>query len=192
MMQKKYLKLFLILMIFVMPSIIGHYLYQHHAQFSLKTTNYGILLSQPIQIEKLSSSKNSKPQWQIVYIPQTCADNQTDKIMFSIHQLRKALGNNRDRVALTLVVDNKCQIKDTHDFAKIVFDDQQYKNLENHLSSINPMHQEVTNSAGLGLSKNKIYLIDPLGNLFMYYPSDTDKMHILKDLKHLLEVSQIG
>jgi hypothetical protein len=39
---------------------------------------------------------------------------------------------------------------------------------------------------------DKIYLMDPEGNILMYYPSHTDPMNILKDLKHLLEVSQIG
>ena len=39
---------------------------------------------------------------------------------------------------------------------------------------------------------HKIYLIDPIGNLFMYYPDDTNPMNVLKDLKRVLEVSQIG
>jgi len=38
----------------------------------------------------------------------------------------------------------------------------------------------------------KIYLIDPLGNLFMYYPDSMDAMNVMKDLKRVLEVSQIG
>ena len=39
---------------------------------------------------------------------------------------------------------------------------------------------------------DKVYLIDPLGNFFMYYADTTDPMHILKDMKRVLEVSQIG
>ena|SRR5688572_11657472 len=42
------------------------------------------------------------------------------------------------------------------------------------------------------LQKNHIYLVDPLGNAFMRYPETENPMHILKDLKHVLEVSQIG
>lgn len=40
--------------------------------------------------------------------------------------------------------------------------------------------------------QHKIYLVDPLGNLFMYYADTTDPMNVLKDLKRVLEVSQIG
>lgn len=39
---------------------------------------------------------------------------------------------------------------------------------------------------------NKIYLVDPLGNAFMYYSADANPMDILNDLKRVLEVSQIG
>ncbi len=42
------------------------------------------------------------------------------------------------------------------------------------------------------LAANKIYLIDPLHNVFMYYPDTMNVMNILTDLKKVLEVSQIG
>jgi cytochrome oxidase Cu insertion factor (SCO1/SenC/PrrC family) len=42
------------------------------------------------------------------------------------------------------------------------------------------------------VTNNKIYLVDPLNNLFMYYPSNVDPLYVLKDLKRVLEVSQIG
>lgn len=42
------------------------------------------------------------------------------------------------------------------------------------------------------LVKNKIYLVDPLGNGFMYYPVSANPLDILKDLKTVLKVSHIG
>lgn len=42
------------------------------------------------------------------------------------------------------------------------------------------------------MQSGKIYLVDPAANIFMYYPDSTDPMNILKDLKKVLEVSQIG
>jgi len=41
------------------------------------------------------------------------------------------------------------------------------------------------------LAAGRIYLIDPLGNLMMYYPADFDPYGILKDLRRLLKSSQI-
>ncbi len=40
--------------------------------------------------------------------------------------------------------------------------------------------------------ENKVYLVDPTGNVFMYYTDTSNPMNILKDLKHVLEVSQVG
>lgn len=39
---------------------------------------------------------------------------------------------------------------------------------------------------------NRIYLVDPLGNLMMSYPPDADRNGIRKDLSRLLRVSRIG
>lgn len=38
----------------------------------------------------------------------------------------------------------------------------------------------------------RIYIVDPLGNLMMSYPPDADPSEMNKDLKRLLKVSQIG
>ena len=38
----------------------------------------------------------------------------------------------------------------------------------------------------------RVYIIDPLGNLMMYYPPDADPSGMLKDLKKLLKYSKIG
>lgn len=37
--------------------------------------------------------------------------------------------------------------------------------------------------------ENKIYLVDPAGNLFMYYADTSNPMNILKDLNHVLEIA---
>lgn len=42
------------------------------------------------------------------------------------------------------------------------------------------------------LKNGTTFLIDPLGNIVMAYPPKTKSMNILKDLKRLLRVSQIG
>jgi len=38
----------------------------------------------------------------------------------------------------------------------------------------------------------RIYIVDPLGNLMMYYPPDGDPKEMLRDLLRLLKVSQVG
>ena len=36
------------------------------------------------------------------------------------------------------------------------------------------------------------YLVDPLGNLVMYFQPDIDPQAMVEDIKHLLELSRIG
>lgn len=38
----------------------------------------------------------------------------------------------------------------------------------------------------------RVYIVDPFGNLMMYYPPDADPRGLLKDLKKLLKYSRIG
>ena len=49
-------------------------------------------------------------------------------------------------------------------------------------------------SAALGgpLDQGMLFLMDPLGNLMMWYPSGFNPYHVKKDMKKLLNVSQIG
>ena len=41
-------------------------------------------------------------------------------------------------------------------------------------------------------NENRIYIIDPAGNLMMSYPALADPNLIKKDIKRLLKTSQIG
>jgi hypothetical protein len=43
-----------------------------------------------------------------------------------------------------------------------------------------------------GSAADHIYVVDPLGNLMMRFPRDPDPSKMLKDLKRLLRLSQIG
>lgn len=40
--------------------------------------------------------------------------------------------------------------------------------------------------------ENRVYLVDPLGNLMMSYPADADPSRVRKDLSRLLRASRIG
>jgi len=45
---------------------------------------------------------------------------------------------------------------------------------------------------GAGMEAERVYYIDPLGNLMMYYQPDADPRGMLKDLSKLLKFSRIG
>jgi hypothetical protein len=160
-------KLVLLLAVFIVPMVMSWILFYFRADLHFKTTNHGTLVSPAQYSQDLALPAQQAKQWQIVYVPAGCGNV---KQMFLLHQLRLVLGKDAKRVMLTAVLDKQCANVDAHDFRKVVFTDAQYSHLQ----------------------KDKIYLVDPIGNLFMYYSSDTDPMNILKDMQKVLEVSQIG
>ena len=59
--------------------------------------------------------------------------------------------------------------------------------------AVDVLARQFTLPAGSPLDNlNRIYLVDPLGNLMMSYPADADGNGIRKDLARLLRVSRIG
>lgn len=47
-------------------------------------------------------------------------------------------------------------------------------------------------TSNANLMKNKIYIIDPLGNIILKYDSGQDMRAIFKDMSRLLKISKIG
>jgi hypothetical protein len=171
------LKLILLAMIFILPALAGWVLYDYYSSFSFKTTNYGTLVRPALRTQHLAISASDQ-KWQIVYAPVSC-NKDTDDRMHTLHQLRVALGKDQERVMLTLLTNKECP-QPQHDFRKLIFTDADKSDLQSLLGT-----EKIA-------AQDKIYLVDPIGNLFMYYAGDVDAMHILKDMKKVLEVSQIG
>jgi hypothetical protein len=102
-------------------------------------------------------------KWRIVYFPDKCFDEDCKKTAYTLHQVKIALGKESRRVEVLVITD------------------------VNQISFL----QKLINKNNFAI-QDKIYLIDPINNLFMYYPANVNPMFILKDMKKVLEVSQIG
>ncbi|HSW69239.1 MAG TPA: hypothetical protein VLI69_03640 [Gammaproteobacteria bacterium] len=164
-MQKTCKQLFFLLFIFAVPVISSWFLFHYHEHFRLKTLNHGTLLKSPIDVNYLSE-QNAQKKWRVLYVSNETCDSACKQITHQLNQVQKALGKDSHRVFILFMNNKEALLK------KLQTDFMQHeKNF---------------------VINNKIYLIDPLGNLFMYYSDTTDPMSILKDLKRVLEVSQIG
>ena len=180
-------KFIALIAIVILPMLIAWILYHYHTYFSLRTLNQGILINPPSHLANFSDNDRS---WKIIDVSiATCkiasfnkkqktsesqekqVINQHQKKLFILHQLRQALGKDSKRVRI---------LSNTNPSEKL-----------SDITVLTPLQQtslfKATDSAC-----GRIYLMDPLGNLFMYYPEDTDAMPIFKDIKRVLEVSQIG
>ncbi len=175
-------KLILLIVIFAIPVMASWLLYHYHDKVTLKTLNHGIFIQPPIASQDLDQP-NLTHLWQIVYYPKNVLDNTTEHNLFLLHQLRIALNKESHRVELILWTTSIDTPATLYDFQPMLFTAEQNKRLHTLFKQ---------RTKPLMDTQNKIYLIDPIGNLFMYYPDTVNPMDIMKDLKRLLEVSQIG
>lgn len=175
--NNKPLVLSLLLLVFILPMILSIIFYHFYYSFHVKTNNHGILIRPPISVSNLLHVDTH--QWQIVFASDDCENEAADRTLFYLHQLHIAFGENHHRVSLTLMTNPLCKRNQLYDFRKITLPPVQMSRLKNALH----FHDSVM---------NKIYLIDPLDNLFMYYPVSTDPIHIFSDMKKILGVSRIG
>jgi len=162
-------KLFLVLFIFMLPVIASGILFHYHTHFRLKTLNHGTLLSSLIDVQYLYAKMQGGEQkkWRVIYVSGNVCDVQCKQIDHQLRQVQKALGKDSNRV-------------------NTVWLGGKYAELAKLKGSFAQQgHPDFS-------TNNKIYLVDPLGNLFMYYSDDINPMNVLKDLKRVLEVSQIG
>ena len=163
--------LLLLLAAFMVPMFVSWSMYYFHGVLHLKTNNQGTLIQPSIALT--STTK----QWQIAYAPQACQGADFEKTTFSLHQLWIALGENQKRVRLSLLLPATCHPQNLHGFMIV----------PSSMTALAELQQVLQPRAVVA----QVYLIDPLGNIFMYYPQ-ANLLSLLNDLQKLLRISQIG
>lgn len=151
-----------LLLIFILPMLTSGLLYHYHQYFHFKTLNHGVLLKTAVNVSVLFPPINKENSWRILHITPDRCDKTCLEVNFKLAQVKKALGKDANRVNLEIV------------------------------SATEPHVMEFKSALQLSQVTSKIFLIDPLNNAFMMYPDNTNPMNILKDLKRILEVSQLG
>lgn len=168
---------------FILPVVLAK-LALENDWFNKAATNKGQLLQPPLDFSPIGSQ--SEPKWRLVYVlPQHCAAACKNAI-YSINQVRQALGRQVDRLnAVVLSTDNSDQTV----LSKLGQSD--FERLVTHPKQLQQVFGKV--------SVDGIYLVDTLNNVVLYYPSFADQQQtimqsreILADIRKLLKLSRIG
>lgn len=187
--------LILALLFFLPPLLaLGFYLRAPHWQMT--QLNQGQLLPKAIQIQQLSINDNSgkvippslwKGRWHLwVLAPKRC-DEVCQKALYTIRQVRLALGKERMRINRVLTTTSgpaifSKSLRDVYEGTQLSVADQ--TQLADFFKPVNALGDFST--------KGGIFIVDPLGNLVLVYPQDSSPSPIFKDLHRLLDISQIG
>ncbi|MGB5260592.1 MAG: SCO family protein [Gammaproteobacteria bacterium] len=129
-------------------------------------------------------------KWTLVYIEATdCSDVCRDSL-YKMRQARIAQNENMQRVQRLFVIGNATVTQELEGFLAGEHPRMDTMKLLpeqfDRLSGFFSIDATPVGEAG------RVYIVDPLGNLMMYYPPDADARGLLKDLQKLLKSSRIG
>lgn len=207
-MRKNQLKLLGLFAIVFVPMATATSMYFNDWGVPTGSTNKGELIWPPMSISDLNASDHqgqpltryfsldepgaaalmSESQWVLLVTGNQACDEQCQQALYTVRQVNTALGKESDRVSRILA--SSTELGDAR--AEIA---KQYPKL-----SLASMNVDALNSFAQGHFENvetvtnawNIWVVDPLGNVILRYEADRHGKDILKDLKRLLKLSNIG
>lgn len=141
----------------------------------LQQTEGRLLNGEAFGLERLQG------KWLMVHVGPAACDAGCERQLYLMRQIRIAQGKGQSRIERVWV------LTDAGTPAA--------KRLEDHpgLQVWRPDSAAFARQFPAPLSAaDHIYVVDPLGNLMLRFPSDPDPKGIMKDMKQLLKASQIG
>ena len=182
------IKLLALAAFFALPVLAGYVAYF----FDLapgSASNYGTLLTPRPVPDVMLRGADQRPlrfselrgKWLIVQFDSGACDSYCERKLYFMRQVRKALGKNMTRVErvwmLTDQQSPKAALLGAIDGTHLILP------AGSAFSDVFSAERSTT---------DHIYLVDPQGNLMMRFPREPDPSKMLKDLKRLIKVSQVG
>ena len=164
----------------VVASYVAYYVMPREAR-----TNYGELLATAPAPELAGARANGQPfalsqlrgKWVLLVNAPGGCDARCSQALYATRQARTIQGRERERVQrVWLVTDDVVP-----DPALLA----QHPDLQ--VARVAP-----SALAGLPAGVDRIYLVDPLGNLVLAFPGEPDIGKVAKDVEHVLRASRIG
>lgn len=153
------------------------------------TTNEGTLIQPPVTLAEVSAEVDAalpKGKWLMLMPVATQCGPECEETLYLARQVNVGLNKDSDRVLRVLAVEGDALsapfrelVEIEHSDAVLYFDTSAA--ISGALASMAP------NEPG-----QLVFLVDPVGNIIMFYRGDQLGKPMLKDLKHLLRVSKLG
>jgi len=192
--------LVLLLLIFLAPVFVAWVM--HHSGAGgwqpSGTTNHGTLvhparpLSLPAEMRAGDVSLNDylRGKWTLLYFGDADCDAACNTSLYNMRQVRIAQNEDMRRVQRLFLLRG-----DTLPEALSNLLEQEYPDMTVARITADQARQIAPDFLIEGVpmqGAGRVYIIDPLGNLMMYYPAGADPRGMLKDLQKLLKYSKIG
>jgi len=184
-------KMYLVLAICASPLILSYLTY--YVIQPVGRTNYGTLLDPrlypiPSLGSVLQGGENQelsayKGKWIMLQVSSSDCQTACQNTLLNMRQLRLMQGKDMDRIERVVL------ITDQNPMQTMLL--REYDGTHFLRADAKAVHGWLPTEEG-GSVQDRIYLMDPLGNLMMRYSVDADPNKIKKDISKLLKASSIG
>ncbi len=179
-------QMLLIASVFLGPLLVAAVMYYSGALQPEGRTNHGALLQPFVNVaEVLPDSeigRSADGYWALLYVNEGRCDAGCENSLYTIRQSRKMLGKEMDRLLRVFLHGES--VPDTVFLA------------DDHAGLIATQDGELSkllyNKKPAALATGGYFLMDPLGNLIMYFEPGIDPSDMVEDIKRLLKLSRIG
>jgi cytochrome oxidase Cu insertion factor (SCO1/SenC/PrrC family) len=184
-------------LVFLLPLAIAAYLYYVPSSWRpTHTVNYGSLIepARPLPELALPTADGGitpadflRQRWTLIYVGSGACDPRCHEALYQIRQVRLALNNDRDRVQRLFIATEPC--------CDLTFLAREHAGLVTARGASPQAARllaEFPADGGAVATAGRIYIADPLGNLMMLHPRDSNPRNLLEDLQRLLKLSSIG
>jgi hypothetical protein len=187
-------------LVFFAPLALSFYLYYGNYWHPGGRVNAGELIdpARPLPALRLplaapangSDALQTNPQfltrkWTLLYVQHGRCDAECLKALYDTRQVRLALDREMDRVQRVFIGNADCC-----DLKELLAAHPDLIAIRSS-SADEPLLAMLPQRLG-ELNSHRVYLIDPLGNLMMFYAADAKPKGMLEDMKRLLRLSSIG
>jgi len=170
----------MLLAMFILPIVFGTlFFYANPNYFSESTVNYGELVRPVIATDEndieIDGDTSLQGIWTMVYVSSRC-DDACEKAVTDMKTIRTLMNADMRRIQRMIIIeDNSTPTSNDESLIKA-------RSASKKLTESLKKYKE-----------NAIYLIDPIGNIMLYYePKNIDIRLVIKDLKRLFKYSRIG
>ena len=196
--KRSYKTLWIMIVLFGLPYVAAWYFYFNKDSIDFGSqTNYGSIVTPARVIDEVNlitidntdfNTASLKGKWTIVTIGESLCLVDCQKNLYKMRQIRKALGQGRERVERLFLLTDSVNIQS---FTRLINDEYQGTTVIINNGDLFAKFISVFSYTEQSLADG-IYIVDPLGNFMMTYPKDAEATGILEDLSRLLKVSKIG
>ncbi len=185
--QKARLQFVLIAFVFIGPLAVATWLYYFGSDLApSERSNHGVLLEPIVNLDsELSDStvlELHDNHWLLLYANSGACDEPCQLSLYTQRQSRLMLGKEMDRLVRVFLHGDTAPdtvFLATEHPGMVAIEDAGLQSL-------------LQNKRPADLPDGGFYLIDPLGNLVMYFRPDLDPSDMVSDIKRLLRLSRIG